>query len=238
MVIQASGRSLVADAYERLRREVLAGRHEPGQRLLLNELAAELGVSLSVIREAVTRLASEELLEASPQQGFRVVELSLEDLEDLVWLRGHFETLALREAIANGTLGWESQLVATHHALTRTPMWLEGEPNLDWMTAHSAFHSALVTGSKRGDCFTCASSYSTPPSSTGTGAGAVGGFSAEVLAADHAAILESTINRDADRASELLAAHLERTANNLASRADALRAVAQDTPGSEASAAL
>ena len=228
----------MAEAYERLRREVLTGRHEPGQRLHLNDLAAEYGVSLSVIREAVSRLASEQLLEAFPQQGFRVVDLSLEDLEDLFWLRVHIETLALRESIANGTLEWESQLVAAHHALTRTPMWIEGEPNLDWLTAHSGFHAALVSGSQRRRLLHVRQQLSDASELYRYWSGRVGGFSAEVLAADHAAILESTINRDADRASELLAAHLERTANNLASRADALRAVAQDTPGSEASAAL
>ena len=46
-------------------------------------LADEHGVSLSVVREAVTRLASEDLVDATPQRGFRVRSLSLDDLRDL-----------------------------------------------------------------------------------------------------------------------------------------------------------
>ncbi|MGH9231902.1 MAG: GntR family transcriptional regulator, partial [Acidimicrobiales bacterium] len=58
MARQRRGRSLVEDVYEALRSDILFGRRLPSSRLQLNELAEEHGVSLSVVREAVTRLAT------------------------------------------------------------------------------------------------------------------------------------------------------------------------------------
>ena len=224
---KTAGRSLVVDAYEQLREEILTGTFVPGQRLLLNELAASRGVSLGVIREAVTRLASEELLESSPQHGFHVRRLSLEDLEDLTWLRVRLETLALREAIAHGTLAWEAELVAAHHALARTPMWRDGETaNPEWMSAHRAFHAALAAGAGRRRLQDVRQQLFDASELYRYWAGAVGGVSPAELLASHAAILEATLARDADRAAALLEEHLSRTAEHLAERAgrDALLA--------------
>ena len=58
--------------YGELRSDILFGRRLPSSRLPLNEIAEARGVSLSVVREAVTRLAGEDLVEATPQRGFRV----------------------------------------------------------------------------------------------------------------------------------------------------------------------
>ena len=110
------------DVYEALRSDILFGRRLPSSRLQLNELAEEHGVSLSVVREAVTRLATEDLVEATPQRGFRVRSISLEHLRDLTWVRTQVETLALRQSIAKGDVTWEANLVAAHHRLAVTPM--------------------------------------------------------------------------------------------------------------------
>jgi DNA-binding GntR family transcriptional regulator len=88
------GRSLVEDVYDEVRSDILFGRRLPSARLSLNEIAEQHGVSLSVVREAVTRLASEDLVEATPQRGFGVCSLSLDHLHDLTWMRIQLETLA------------------------------------------------------------------------------------------------------------------------------------------------
>ena len=152
MARKRRGRSLTEDVYEAVRRDILFGRRAPGSRLQLNELAEEHEVSLSVVREAVTRLASEELVEATPQRGFRVRSLSLDELRDLTWVRVQVETLALRESIAKGDVGWEADLVAAHHRLAATPMFFEdGTGNTAWMEAHGAFHAALAAGAGQPD---------------------------------------------------------------------------------------
>lgn len=50
-------------AYGAIRNELLAGRFAPGRRLLLRELAADLGISLTPVRDAVNRLVAERVLE-------------------------------------------------------------------------------------------------------------------------------------------------------------------------------
>src|SRR3954467_10995280 len=111
-----------ADVYDRLRSRLLNGELEPGAKLKLAEFGAEFGVSLSVVREAVTRLAEQGLVQSSPQRGFRVTPLSVDDLIDLTRTRVLIETLALRESITHGDLNWESTVIARHHALQKTPM--------------------------------------------------------------------------------------------------------------------
>src|SRR5438132_7315824 len=146
MTTSPTARSLTERVYECLRADILAGRFSPGQRLRPTDLAAVNGVSLNVVREALSRLAGERLVQASPQQGFAVVQLSAQDLDDLTDVRVLVETAALRRSIEHGDLAWESALVAAHHRLANTPM-SNGDPDQlsdEWMHAHDAFHAATM----------------------------------------------------------------------------------------------
>jgi DNA-binding GntR family transcriptional regulator len=211
------GRSLVEDVYNELRSEILFGRRLPSSRLPLNEIAEQHGVSLSVVREAVTRLASEDLVEATPQRGFRVCSLSLDHLHDLTWMRIQLETLALRQSIANGDVSWEADLVAAHHRLAVTPMYFEdGTGNTEWLTAHGWFHAALAAASGspilerlRRQLYDAAELYrmwsgNLPRHPT-----------RPKVADEHKAIFEAALARDSDLAVDLMTRHLETTARHL-----------------------
>jgi GntR family transcriptional regulator, carbon starvation induced regulator len=140
------GKSLTEDVYAALRRAVLHGELTGGQRLPLNDLARQYGVSLGVVREAVTRLASERLLEANPQSGFRVRPLSAAHLADLSWARCHVESIAISESVRNGDVRWQADVVGAHHVLGGTPTHgTDGTISAAWMDAHRAFHAALVS---------------------------------------------------------------------------------------------
>jgi len=137
------------EVYDELRRQLLDldGDLEPGQRLKLLDLAQRFDASLSVIREALTRLAGQGLLVATPQRGFSVRELSVADLTDLTRTRVQVESLALRQALRNGDVAWEAAVVAAHHTLERTPVAdATGHFNEDWSAAHSVFHQTLLAG--------------------------------------------------------------------------------------------
>lgn len=144
----ASGNSsLTQDAYERLRADLLACRLRPGVRLKISELCQTLSVSLSAVREALSRLTSEGLVVAEPQRGFRVAPISAEELRDLTAVRAQIEGMCLERAIAVGDVDWESRLVAAFHRLSRTPEREPGDPqrmNEAWSAAHAAYHEALV----------------------------------------------------------------------------------------------
>ncbi|HXA91175.1 MAG TPA: GntR family transcriptional regulator, partial [Mycobacterium sp.] len=66
-----------AEVFDVLRAELLSGVLKPGVKLLMVELASRFSVSQSVVREALTRLAEQGLVVATPQRGFRVRELSV-----------------------------------------------------------------------------------------------------------------------------------------------------------------
>ncbi len=104
---------------------------------------ARLEVSPSVVREALSRLSAETLVVAEPQRGFRVAPINAEDVSDLTDVRVDIEMKCLRQAIKNGDLAWEEEIVAANHALGRTP-YQTHEISDEWSAVHARFHVALV----------------------------------------------------------------------------------------------
>lgn len=140
--------SRTQDVYEHLRAELLNGHSEPAARLRINALCRSLGVSLSAVREALSRLTSEGLVIAEPQRGFRVAPVSASELVDLTQVRTPIECQCLERAIALGGLDWEAPLVAAFHRLSRAPERDPANPERmsdAWSAAHAAFHAALVS---------------------------------------------------------------------------------------------
>ncbi|WP_205473581.1 GntR family transcriptional regulator [Nocardioides sp. SYSU D00038] len=137
--------------HREVRRAILGGVLRPGSRLSPLALAEQYGVSLGVVREALTRLGEQGLVLSQPQQGFQVLPLSREDLLDLTSVRLDLEPLALRRSVERGTVEWRSQLIAAHHVLERTPEHDLGPDascvvNEEWAVAHRAFHLQLLAG--------------------------------------------------------------------------------------------
>lgn len=205
--------SLTHDAYERLRADLLACRLQPGARLRINDLCQALSVSLSAVREALSRLTSEGLVIAEPQRGFRAAPISAAELRDLTGVRAQIEGLCLERAIVAGDVGWEAGLVATFHRLSRTPERETGDEQRmseAWSVAHCAFHSALVSGCDspwllrlRETLYAQSERYrrlSVPMGGT-----------ARNLRQEHQEIMDAALARDAGRAKALMAEHLELT---------------------------
>ena len=84
---------------DHLRQALLSGKFERDQHLVLEDLAAQLGVSIMPVREALIGLANEGLVKALPRRGFRATPLSPGDLEDIFELHAHIAgILAARAA--------------------------------------------------------------------------------------------------------------------------------------------
>ena len=92
---RASGAQLV---YGELRERILNLSLEPGARLHEAELAAELAVSRTPLREALRMLLAEDLVEQLPTGGMLVRRLDLQDMRELYAVRAALEGLAVREA--------------------------------------------------------------------------------------------------------------------------------------------
>ena len=93
--------SLSDRAYEAIRSSVISGRFEPGERLIEDNLAEDLGVSRAPIREAFRRLANEQLVVEWPRHGTYVREFTAKDFVDIYNLLSAIESLAVRLLVRN-----------------------------------------------------------------------------------------------------------------------------------------
>ena len=130
---------------------ILRGEFRPGTPLRPQELAASMGVSLSVVREALQRLIGEGLADRHPNRGFSVPAFSDLRWQQIAEARRILEPSMLRMAIARGDLEWETRIRAAHHRLDRTPLWTEksgSSPTISDVrsTAHYKFHRTLLDG--------------------------------------------------------------------------------------------
>jgi DNA-binding GntR family transcriptional regulator len=89
-------RSLRELVYDFLRAEMAKGGLQPGAFLDLNELAQRLGVSRTPLREALLHLESQGFVSVLPRRGFRLNELTLDDIRSFYEIIGALEAAALR----------------------------------------------------------------------------------------------------------------------------------------------
>ncbi|WP_198369637.1 GntR family transcriptional regulator [Roseomonas rosulenta] len=200
-------------AYRRLRAEILEGRLAPGQRLKVQDLAMLCGAGPSPVREALAQLAAEGLARRIEQRGFRVADADPADFAGLVRSRCLVEAAALREAIIRGDADWEDAVAATERRVARLPRSLDAAryvPNPAWEAAHRSFHTALLAASGAAPLIAFCERLREEAERYRALANAVA-WPGRDVAAEHAAIAEAALDRDADRASALLADHLAAT---------------------------
>ena len=204
------------EVFDGIRGELLNGQLVPGERLKLVALAARFGVSVSVVREALTRLAEQGLVVANPQRGFSVMALSVDDLSDLTDTRIKVESLALREAIARGGLDWEAAVVSAFHTLDRTPVNApDGRLNEDWPIVHRAFHQALISGSKSPRLEAIVTSLRDCAELYRRWYWALTEDQRRDIAKEHRQLRDLALAREADAAAEALAEHIDRAPRKL-----------------------
>jgi len=92
--------SLLEITYRKIKDDIIFGRLEPGQRLVVSELSKEFGISHTPINEALNRLVTEGLVEAIPRKGMQVKKISWEEIEDIIETRVMCETFCVEPAIA------------------------------------------------------------------------------------------------------------------------------------------
>jgi DNA-binding GntR family transcriptional regulator len=140
---RAGGRStmtLVAYASEHLREAIMAGDLAPGQRILLDGVAQELGISPIPLREALRTLATEGIVVPLPHRGYTVAPLAVEDLEETYRLRLLLEPLAVRLAVPRLT---EADLRSLSEELDLLDRAFREGHWPDHRTHHRAFHFGI-----------------------------------------------------------------------------------------------
>ncbi|MET8832121.1 GntR family transcriptional regulator [Streptomyces sp. NPDC004610] len=237
MAATGGKQTLGDDVRARLRADILSGRLLPGARLKFPVLGARYDASVSVLREALVRLAEQGLVRSEPHQGFVVTPLSPETLTELTDARTELETLVLRRSIAEGDLSWESRLVAAHHTLERTPYTAPGDESRitdHWSTAHAAFHTALLDGCGNRRLLQIALGLRDEAELYRRWSQPLGGEPGRDLAAEHRALLDAALARDPESASTALCDHIRHTTELLLTFADRAPAADEETSTSRA----
>ena len=139
-------RTLIERAYGQLRDDIVEGLLAPGERLRVEHLKARYGVGAGTLREAITRLVSDALVEAVRQRGFRVADITISDLQDLTELRLHIEIEALRKSIRHGDAAWRARLQQAYDELSAVEQPIRAEHRKRWEALNSRFHEALIAG--------------------------------------------------------------------------------------------
>lgn len=143
---EAAPRTLTERAYRELRHDIVCGRLRPGQRLRVEHLKDDYGVGAGTLREALALLLSDALVTVEGQRGYRVSEVSLEDLRDLTDTRVRLETEALRQSIRLGSPAWEARVRETFEQLSEAEAAGVAREPQRWEAANRRFHEALIGG--------------------------------------------------------------------------------------------
>jgi DNA-binding GntR family transcriptional regulator len=93
--------------YEELKRQILIGEIPPGTRMMEVELADEMGVSRTPVREAIRKLEKEGLVTIEPRKGAYASNISIKDMVDVLEVRQGLEAMAA--ALAAGRIDEEKK---------------------------------------------------------------------------------------------------------------------------------
>lgn len=98
-ILKIEGYELLSQkVYRALKTEIIKGSLKPGTKLLEGKIAKQMKVSRTPIREALRELAAEGFVKISPNQGVVVSNASIEDVQEVLQIRGVLEGLAARLA--------------------------------------------------------------------------------------------------------------------------------------------
>jgi GntR family carbon starvation induced transcriptional regulator len=142
----SAGTTRATKVYRRIRDDILNGRLPPAAKLRFDSMRTNYNSGLAPLREALTRLAFEDLVVLQDQKGFYVSPVSIEDLKDLTQARLLIEIQALRLSLERGDDEWEARLLASYHRLKKStdkqgPGRISDFP--EWEERHREFHHQI-----------------------------------------------------------------------------------------------
>jgi GntR family transcriptional regulator, carbon starvation induced regulator len=195
------------DGYRRIRTDIIFGELPPEYKLRLEAMREDYGVSVTTLREILSRLAADGFVLAEGRRGFEVAPVSAPDLKGLAELRLLLESHAMEQSFARGDMEWEGRVVSAHHKLAATERTMSTKkPNHQlWKRYDGEFHQALISncGSRplmeaHSAAFDKYFRYLILALS----------YRGDVVPRQHQQLLECALKRDAARAKTILEAHI------------------------------
>jgi DNA-binding GntR family transcriptional regulator len=153
IVWNREGKPGPSEVFERLRRLILEGEYGPNERLIEEQLADRLGVSRTPIRQALTMLEAEGLVEIAPNKGAMVCSFTIKDVWDIYDLRAVLEGHAARRAADRiddeGLARLRSLAEDMENVLPGR--FSDHEEEIRWLVAtNQEFHGTIVGASRNG----------------------------------------------------------------------------------------
>lgn len=203
-------------AYLSLREMILVGKLPAGQKLKIEQLRTLLNVGASPVREALSLLTSDMLVERIDQRGFRAAPANSANFAEILMLRSTLEDMALRQSIARASPDWEERLVLSHHRMKR----LAGTDTFE--EAHKSFHMALLSNADSPMLERyCSQLYDLNIRYRYLAAGGAS-YQRRDIAAEHEEIFDAAVRGDAEAASVALLSHYRLTGEYLTTQLGAL----------------
>jgi DNA-binding GntR family transcriptional regulator len=214
MTVSQLSKTRHGQVYESLRGDILSGRITPGTKLPFAQLSERYGFSVGVIREALSRLVEQRLVENLPQQGFRVTSISKADLLALTQARCEIEALTLKHSMHEGDTSWQSEVLAAHFRLANTPSMDATDPdrlNEEWVEVHNTFHATLLEGCNNKRLTDICGQLRDSAELYRQWSARIGEAKKRDAAAEHQAITDAVLAGDSTLASRLLKEHIGMT---------------------------
>ena len=150
--LKPAGETRAADVLHRMRTDIISCALKPGAKLRFEALRDMYAVSFSTLREALSRLVAEGLVIAEDQRGFVVAPVSIDDLNDLTYVRVLVERECIGLAIKHGNDDWEADIIGSFHRMDRLQTRLGANYYLSgecWRFARSCSNARTATGACR-----------------------------------------------------------------------------------------
>lgn len=134
--------------YNKIKKLIITGQFKGGERLLLNNLANRLGVSITPVREALKQLEKEELVRLIPNKGAEVVSIFIEDVVEIYDIRAVLEGLAIK--LLSGKVD-KDFLGKLYTLYSKSENYLIKKDVVSYQEYNKKFHELIVsqTGNKR-----------------------------------------------------------------------------------------
>lgn len=133
--------SSIQDVYDHVKKKIITREFFPGNRIVEEDLASELGTSRTTVRSAIARLSFDGLVDVVPQKGTYVARPTLEDMEEVYELRRILETSAVKKAIP----GFPEDAMERMEKCILEQTELEKHYNMqDYVRINRAFHYEIA----------------------------------------------------------------------------------------------
>jgi DNA-binding GntR family transcriptional regulator len=199
--------------FESLREAIIAGQLKPGERMMEIQLAEEMGVSRTPIREAIRKLELEGLVVMVPRKGAYVAGLSLKDVAEVFEIRRALEGLASELAADRIT---EAELENLERYLVKIAEEIEVGDLNKVVDTDTDFHTLLYQASRNQRLSLIISNLREQIQRFRATSLAIPGRMKEALE-EHRQIVEAISSRDGETARRLAQEHIENAENSLMS---------------------